>query len=70
MFDQNHSQDTRLEIMDALGIAKTHSLQHYQQTYNYVAHSKQIDITYMKQLATNLLDAHNDSKASPTKHHE
>jgi hypothetical protein len=70
MFDQNHSQDTRLEIMDALGIAKTHSLQHYQQTYNYVAHSKQIDITYMKQLATNLLDAHNDSKASPNKHHE
>jgi hypothetical protein len=70
MFDNNHSQDTRLEIIDALGIAKAHSLQHYQQTYNYIANSKQIDITYMKQLATHLLDARNDSKASPHGDHE
>jgi hypothetical protein len=69
-FDPTHSQDTRLEIIDALGIAKTHSPRHYQQTYDYIANTKHIDITYMKKLATQLLDAHNDSMASPNNNHE
>jgi hypothetical protein len=69
MFDPTHSQDTRLEIMDALGIAKTISHQHYEQTYNYIATTKHIDIDHVKQLATQPLDAHNDSHASPHNNH-
>jgi hypothetical protein len=66
-FCLEHSQPTRLEIMDALGIANSISLKRYNETYHYItSHGKAIDIEQLKHIATRPQTpqhnrAHNDS---------
>jgi hypothetical protein len=73
-FDLAHSQATRLEIRDALGLAKAISPTNYNKTFDYIQRkSKSINIDQLKQYATHPFppeDAHNDNTASPNEYHE
>jgi hypothetical protein len=68
-FSTDHSQPTRLEIMDALGIARAISEQRYNETYNYIANhgNSPVDIDQLKCIATRPKTppprAHNDFSA-------
>jgi hypothetical protein len=52
LFDPTHSQQTRLEVYDALGVAKTVSYQNYENTLAYATNHKHIDIDKLKSIAT------------------
>jgi hypothetical protein len=68
-FNLEHSQPTRIEIMDALGIASTISKQRYNETYTYITNlgNLPVDIDHLKRIATrpktSSTRAHNDSSA-------
>jgi hypothetical protein len=67
-FDLAHSQETRLEVRDALGIAKAISPTNYNKTIDYIRrHKKYINIDKLKQYATHPFpnNAHNDNTVSP-----
>jgi hypothetical protein len=69
-FCLEHSQPTRLEIMDALGIARSISTKRYKETYHYITrHGNAVDIEQLKHFAARPQTppqhnrAHNDSSA-------
>jgi hypothetical protein len=74
LFDPTHSQQTRLEVLDALGVAKTVLYQNYENTITYATNHKHIDIDQLKAIATQQPPtpprAHNDSQAPPHDNHE
>lgn len=70
-----HSQQTRLEVLDALGVAKTISHHIYERTLSYASKHKHIDIDKLKHIATqqplpSASGAHNDKQAPPHHNHE
>jgi hypothetical protein len=74
-FDITHSQPTRLEVRDALAVAKTISATTYNRTLEYIQTNRYIDIDYLQSLSKHRFpekqSAHNESTARPTRiHHE
>jgi hypothetical protein len=72
MFDRSHSQQTRIEVLDALGLAKTISPQNYECTMAYISKHKHLDIDKLKQIATQTppsnTGAHNELGHAPHHH--
>jgi hypothetical protein len=62
-FNLAHSQATRLEVIDALAIAKARSKTNYKQTLDYVNNHAQVNVDHLKRLAMAPRRAHNDSTA-------
>jgi hypothetical protein len=67
-FNLAHSQATRLEVIDALAIAKGRSKENYKQTLDYINNHAQVNIDHLKRLATAHRRAHNDSSKAPPTH--
>jgi hypothetical protein len=65
-FDRAHTQQTRLEVLDALATAKAISQRQYQKTLDYVNSHKTINVDHLKSLTKVSQRARNESKAPPT----
>jgi hypothetical protein len=73
-FCPEHSQSTRLEVIDALGIARSISEKRYRETHHFiVSHGNtEFDLDLLKRIASRPATpppntrAHNESKAHPT----
>jgi hypothetical protein len=73
-FCLDHSQSTRLEVIDALGIARSISEKRYRETHHFiVSHGNtEFDLGLLKRIASRPATpppntrAHNESKAPPT----